>query len=105
MFTEDDKNKFKDIVKQYKTNDEISRSMIQIECEMLLMEMRLNGILEDYVVVCDETNNVKEDIDNFIVNIHIVVKPRTKATTYHFKISAPLTKVNLDGVRLKDIKW
>lgn len=51
-----------------------------------LVTAYMNGIkarkgVDDFYVVCDDTNNLPSDVDNYIMNLHLFVKP-SKAIEY-----------------------
>jgi hypothetical protein len=38
----------------------------------------------DYMVVCDDTNNTPEDIDNYRLNVDLYIKPTKAIEFIHF---------------------
>ena len=65
----------------FEFNDEPTRTVIVKMLDEYLKTQLANRALQDYYVVCDETNNLPNDIQNNICNVWVFIKP-TKCIKY-----------------------
>lgn len=59
----------------YEPNDAFTRRQIQNIVGNYLANSKANRSIYDYKVVCDESNNLPQDIDNHQLRIDLYVKP------------------------------
>lgn len=62
-------------------NDAQTRQAIETSVGQVLDRTRAEGNLQDFAVVCDETNNSPEDIDQGRLNCSILMRPMRAAET------------------------
>jgi len=62
-------------------NDQQTRRNVAESVGQVLDRTRREGNLQDFAVVCDETNNTSEDIDQGRMNCTIFVRPVRAAET------------------------
>lgn len=59
----------------FEINDANTRALIRAMIESYLSNIQARRGLYDYYVVCDETNNTQQDIDNYKLNVWVFVQP------------------------------
>jgi hypothetical protein len=65
----------------FELNDEATRGIIRAMLESYMDNIKARRGVYDYQVVCDDSNNSPDDIDNYRLNVWLFVKP-TKAIEY-----------------------
>jgi hypothetical protein len=65
----------------FEINDEATRALIRSILTSYLDSIKARRGISDYVLVCDDTNNTAEDIDNYRLNVTLAIKP-VKAVKY-----------------------
>jgi len=81
-----DVNRLLDIIKQnlktvlmthmFEENDTLTRGQIEASVEFFLSGLMTKSSIDDFVVICDETNNPPSEIDQGNLNIDVVLWPR-----------------------------
>jgi hypothetical protein len=56
-------------------NDEATRNLIKIRIEQYLQFTKANSGIDDFVVICDSSNNNETDYINRRVNVDVSIKP------------------------------
>lgn len=79
---------------QFDISEVGNRSEIQSIIEDYMKDIKARDGVYDFYVVCDETNNTQTDIDNYVLNVWIFVKP-TKSSEF-IKLSVIITRTNSD---------
>jgi hypothetical protein len=59
----------------FEFNDEATRNLIKIRIEQYLQFAKANSGIDDFVVVCDSSNNNETDYINRRVNVDVSIKP------------------------------
>lgn len=83
----------------FELNDEFTRRLIRSMIESYMEDIKARRGVYDYLVVCDDSNNSPNDIDNYRLNVDLYVKP-TKAIEYiHFRTVITPTGVDFSMVQ------
>ncbi len=83
----------------FELNDEFTRRLVTAMIESYMEDIKARRGVYDYLVVCDDSNNSPNDIDNYRLNVDLYVKP-TKAIEYiHFRTVITPTGVDFSMVR------
>ena len=59
----------------FEFNDEATRNLIKVRIEQYLQFAKSNSGVDDFVVVCDASNNNETDYINLRVNVDVSIKP------------------------------
>lgn len=78
----------------FQLNDTAERALIVAMIESYMDNIKARRGVYDYMVVCDETNNSQEDIDNKRLNVWLFVKP-TQAIEF-IKFTTVITRSDAD---------
>lgn len=65
----------------FEINDAFTRSLIVSGLSSYMESIKSRRGVYDYSIVCDESNNTAEDIDNYLLNAYIYIQP-TKSIEY-----------------------
>ena len=84
----------------FEFNDEETRVLIVKMLDNFLKTQTASRALQDYYVVCDETNNLPADIQNNICNVWVFVKP-----TKCIKFLKQVLIISEQGADLADIEF
>jgi len=84
---------------EFEINDQFTRASAKSAVHSYLKSIRIRRGLYDYDVVCDETNNTPEEVDNYKMYLDYYVQP-TKAAEYIYG-RAIITRT---GVRFEDVR-
>ena len=84
----------------FEFNDEETRVLIVKMLDNFLKTQTASRALQDYYVVCDETNNLPADIQNNICNVWVFIKP-----TKCIKFIKQTIVVAEQGAELADIEF
>ena len=82
----------------FEFNDEFTRTYITSVLTSYLESIKAGRGVYDYKVVCDETNNTPQAIDNNELHILVAVKPTRTAEFITIKFVAVATSVSFDEV-------
>lgn len=85
----------------FENNTEQTRLRVWSLVDNFLAGVQAGGGLTDYEVVCDETNNTPNVIDNNQMNVDIYVQPTRTAEFIQFTTVVTRTGVSFSDVRLK----
>lgn len=68
------------ILEQYRghLNDQLTRGLIRTRVNNLLIELVQVRVLSDHLVVCDDSNNTPEMIDDHKLQVDIYIQPTRK---------------------------
>jgi hypothetical protein len=77
----------------FQCNDAIARSYITTSVTNYMSFLKNNRAIDDFCVVCDETNNSPSAIANDIMNLDVAVKTLYGDFSWHIYIDDPLIKV------------
>lgn len=75
----------------FEINDAVTQDNLQKQVDEYLERIKLRDMIYDYVVVCDDTNNTKEVVDNNQFVADIYVKPTKKINFIHLNFVATRT--------------
>lgn len=84
---------------EFEINDQFTRASAKSAVHSYLKSIKIRRGLYDYDVVCDDTNNTPEEIDNYKMYLDYYVQP-TKAAEYIYG-RAIITRT---GVRFEDVR-
>jgi hypothetical protein len=59
----------------FEFNDEATRNLIKVRIEQYLQFAKANSGIDDFIVVCDSSNNNETDYINRRVNVDVSIKP------------------------------
>jgi len=59
----------------FEFNDEATRNIIKVRIEQYLLFAKINSGVDDFIVVCDASNNNETDYINRKVNVDVSIKP------------------------------
>lgn len=74
---------------EYSMNDSYTRGKLTSKVSDLLDQEKMNRKLEDFRVICDETNNTYQDIQNGKINLNVIIKPTKAVEMINIKIGEP----------------
>lgn len=63
----------------FEPNDEMTRTHISNQMNSYLDTLRDRSGINDYKVICDDTNNTPTDIDDRIMNVDVFIQPHLAA--------------------------
>lgn len=84
---------------EFELNDEITRALIRSAVHDYLSSIKSRRGLYDFDVVCDQTNNSPEQIDNYILNLDYYLQP-VKAAEYLYG-RAVITRTGVDFTEVR----
>ena len=84
----------------FEFNDAKTRALIRSAMMSYLETIRLRRGLYSYDVVCDDTNNTSNDIDNLRMNVDTYVQPTKVAETIYNRVIITRTGVDFGDVRI-----
>jgi len=67
----------------FELNDQITRDLVTVGLDSYMKNIQSRRGVYTYKIVCDDTNNSAEDIDNYIMNVWVFIQP-TKSVEYIF---------------------
>jgi len=85
----------------FELNDYYTRALVRTTVWDYLASIKSRRGLYDYDVVCDETNNTPEQIDNYIMNIDYYVQPVKAAEYIYGRAVITRTGINFADVRIQ----
>lgn len=68
----------------FEFNDEGTRAQIRAVIESYMSGIKGRRGVYDFTVLCDDSNNSNEDIDNNRLNVHLFIQPTKSAETINF---------------------
>ena len=84
----------------FEFNDEYTRSLIRAAVNSYLETIKNRRGLYAYDVVCDDTNNSNDDIDNYRMNVDTYVQPMKAAEYIYNRVIITRTGVDFSTVRI-----
>lgn len=77
-----------DIMQSYllEFNDEITRASITKDVECYMESLRTPGNIQEYRVICDETNNTPAIVNSNNLMVDIFVKPQRSLKSFQIRI-------------------
>ncbi len=78
----------------FELNDAATRAVVTVIIDSYMKSIQARRGVYDYQVTCDGTNNTPEDIDNYIMNVWLFVKP-VKAVEY-IPFTVIITRTGMD---------
>jgi len=86
--------------KVFSFNDSITREAMMIEVGLFLQDIKVRRGLYDYNVVCDESNNTPQVIDNHEMYLDVYLKPTQVAEYITARVVVTRTGANFSEVRI-----
>lgn len=82
----------------FEHNDDFTRRNLRQSIGNFCTEYKSRREVEDYVVICDETNNIPAEIDQGMLRIDVYYK-KTKGISYtHLNVVMQNTYANINGI-------
>jgi len=84
----------------FKPNVDVTRSKFHNQVDMFLSDMKNNEGIYDYKVICDESNNPPEIVDNHSLIANVLVRPGPEPRYINFVAGAILDDVKITDIEL-----
>ena len=92
----------RDLLKTYlfELNDEETRMIITKKIDVFMQAEKASRACYEYRIVCDETNNLADDIENNRLNVWLYIKPMKYAKFLEQRIIVTPYAVNLESIEI-----